>query len=123
MENTLVSGTLERVLSLLEDHVELAHLEYRFESDQARREAAFCGAAVLCAFLGFTFLQIALIIGLLRIGIPLYVLCLFFSVFYGCAGVFIYHRYGKRDPRVGEPFQGTREEAGKSLRWIHQLLS
>jgi hypothetical protein len=116
-------GLFRSILDLLKDHVELAHLEYRFESGEGRRVLGIWALAALCVLFSLAFLHAALIIGLLKLGVPLYALCLGFAALYAAGGFSLYRRWGKRDPRAGEAFQGTREEAEKSLQWIHQLLS
>ena len=114
---------LNHVLELVEDHVELAHLEYRYERDQSWRRLAVGAITAVCVLGSCLFFQIALLLGLMKAGIPLYVLCLFFGVVYAGASALIYRRFGKRDPRLGESFQGTREEFTRSLQWIHRLFS
>jgi len=112
-----------RFLNLVEDHVELAHLEYRYESSQTWRKLGFSALAAFCAVTAIAFFQIAMIIGLVKAGVPLYALCLLFGGLYSGGAAWIYMRYGNRDKRVGEPFQGSREELARSFQWIHHLLS
>ena len=116
------SSVIQRIVTLLEDHIKLGALECRYESNQARRRI---GAIILGAVFGltaFVFLQIVAVHGLLHLGLPLWVVCLFGTAFYGLLSVFIYRRWGRRNPRAGLPFQASGEELKRSLQWIRQTF-
>ena len=114
---------LNHIVNLIEGHLQLAHLEFRYEHDQSRRRFWVLGLVILCGLWAFLFLHIALLIGLAKAGLPLYAICLFLGGVYAGAGALIYRRFGIRETRAGEPFQGSRDELNRSLKWIHQLLS
>jgi len=117
------SSVIQRVMGLLEDHIELGTLECRYESSQARRRICAIALGAVFGLTAFVFLQVALIRGLLRTGLPLWVLCLVAAAVYGALSVFIYRRWGRRDPRAGPPFQASGEEFKRSLQWIRQHSS
>ena len=114
---------LPQILNLIEDHIELAHLEYRYEKTQSWRQLGVGALTAFCALSAFLFIQVAAILGLVRAGVPLYAICLGLGVVYTVCGFIFYRRFGHRDPRAGEPFQGSREELTRSLQWIQHLLS
>jgi len=114
---------VRRVMGLLEDHIELGTLECRYESGQARRRICAVTFGAVFGLTAFVFLQVALIQGLLRVGLPLWALCLLTAVIYGVLAGFIYHRWGRRDPAAGDPFQASGEEFKRNLQWIRQNLS
>ena len=114
---------LNQVVDLIKDHIELAHLECSYEKAQSGRRLGVGALIAFCGLCSFLFIQLAAIIGLLKLGIPLYGVCLGFGALYALVGTWIYRRFGHRDSRAGEPFQGSREELLRSLQWIQQLLS
>jgi hypothetical protein len=117
------SSSIQRVMTLLEDHMELGALECRYESSQARRRIRAVIFGAVFGLTAFVFLQVALVQGLLRAGFPLLELCLLAAAVYGTLAVIIYRRWGRRDPRAGPPFQTSGEEFKRSLQWIRQNLS
>jgi len=118
-----ITGTLNQVLDLVEDHIELAHLEYRYEKDESWRRLGIGALVSFCALSAFLFIQIAVILALRKAGLPLYAICLLFAALYAASAVWIHQRFNKRNPAAGEPFQGSREELTRSFQWIHRLLS
>ena len=111
------------ILGLLEDHLDLGHLEWQYESEVGRRRLLVLALAALCLVSAFTFVQILLTLTLLHWGLSLYGACLFLATFWASVGVFMYRTYGRRDPRVPEPFEGTRQELRRSLQWIQKHIS
>jgi len=111
------------ILSLLEDHLELGQLEYRYESAVGRRRLWVLALAVLCLVSAFVFIQIVLTMALRHWGFPLYAACLALAFVWATAGVLIYQKFGQRDPRVPGPFEGTRQELRRSLQWIQKHIS
>jgi len=111
------------VLALLEDQMELVSLEMGYEADQGVRRVA---ALVVAAFLGltaFAVLQVAIVKGLEWAGLSLAQACVTLAAVYGGTAAGLIMKFGRRDKRAGEPFQGTREEIRKNLRWMRQFLS
>jgi uncharacterized membrane protein YqjE len=111
------------ILDVLSDHLELAGLEARYESQTlARRFTAILVTAIL-AFGAFVMLQIAIIFGLAKVGIGIGWASLSLAAFYGVLGTVVFWKFGRRDPRGGGPFAGTRREVKESLQWIQKLFS
>jgi uncharacterized membrane protein YqjE len=111
------------LIGLIEDHLKLAYLEYRYERDRVRRKsrALLLGAAFGLA--AFVFSQIAAILGFQYAGWHSYTACLVMAgVNLALAGIFTLSR-GRRDPRVGEPFQTSRDELTKTLERMAHTLS
>jgi uncharacterized membrane protein YqjE len=111
------------VLSLLEDHMELASLEWEYEKAQSMRRLGALAGAALLVVTAFAFLQVAIVQGLVAFGLSLPVASLVLAGVYGIAAAGLMATSGRRDPRAGEPFQGTRAEIKRNLRWIRQIFS
>jgi len=110
-------------VALLEDQMDLAALEFGYEKKQHVRRL---GAMIVALFLGltaFVLLQVALVMGLVALGMPIGWSCLALGGAYVVIAGVLLGVYARRDPRLGEPFQGTREEFRKNLRWIETLFS
>lgn len=110
------------VISVLEDQVELISLELGYETEQGAKRAV---ALLLAAFLGmlaFAILQIAIVKGLELLGVSLGVACVILATAYTLVAALLVMKFGRRDKRAGEPFQGTRSEIRKNLEWMRQLL-
>src|SRR5262245_25047427 len=104
------------VVGLIEDHIELASLEWQFEKEQGTRRLMAVGAGLILGLCAFGFLQIAILGGLVGLGMPLWGAAVSLAVVYGgIAGVCLW-RFGHRPAQAGEPFQGTRAEIRKNLR-------
>lgn len=116
-------STVGEMLSLLEDQMDLAALEWDFEKKHnVRRFGAIAGAVVL--FLSaFVVLQAAAILGLVALGLGPGWACLALAGLELLVGGLLLSAMGKRDPKVGEPFKGTRQEFRKNIQWIRQILS
>src|SRR5436190_18990936 len=111
------------VLSLIEDQMDLASLEWQYEKSQSLRRLVALGVAVLLAITSFAVLQIAMIAGLLSVGVSAVRACLILAVIYAIVTGLLVWRYGRRDPRAEKPFQASREELHKNLKWIRQIFS
>jgi uncharacterized membrane protein YqjE len=111
------------VLSLLEDHMELASLEWQYEKARSKRCLAALAGAALLIVTGFAFLQVAIVQGLVSLGLSLPIACVVLASVYGIAAGILISTMGRRDPRVGEPFQGTQQEIKRNLRWIRQIFA
>ena len=111
------------ILGLLEDHLELAQLECRYESERARRRLITLALAALCFVSAFVFMQIVLTRALMQRGWSLSGACLALGVLWSVVGGWIYLKAGRRDPRVPEAFEGTRQELRRSLQWMQKHIS
>ena len=112
-----------RVADLVNDQIKLVSLEWAYEKKLARRRLVALGAVILLASLAFVLLQVALIVALAtRMGSVAGV-CAVLSLVYGGVGFWVFHQWGRRDPKIGRPFHGTRRELAENIRWIEKLFS
>ena len=108
---------------LIDDHLELASLEWEYEKAQSlRRLGGLAGVAVM-VLSAFALLQVAAVYGLVHFGLSVGFACLALAGVYVAIAVFLFWKFGRRDPRAGEPFQGTRQELHYNLKWIRQFFS
>jgi len=114
---------LSELAGVLSDHIDLVSLEAGYESQQAARRLAAIVVAACLLFGAFVLLQVAILFGLARLGIGVGWASLGLAVLYGLIGTGIAARWGRRDPKVGSPFEGTRREVKESLQWIQKLFS
>jgi uncharacterized membrane protein YqjE len=113
----------KRILDLIEDHLDLAQLEWRYESETGRRRLGGLALAALSAFAALIMIHLMLIDLLHRWGMPLYGIGLLLAVLWSGVAWYAYQRFARRAPDVGTPFQATREELRNTLRWTRQNLS
>ncbi|MFA5975910.1 MAG: phage holin family protein [Elusimicrobiota bacterium] len=111
------------LLNVLMDHAELVSLEARFEARQALRRLIAIVVACVLAVAAFVYLQIALIAGLLRLGLTLGTAGLVMGGVYGLAALVIGLWVGRRHPKVGSPFEATRREIRETIEWIRKIFS
>jgi len=110
-------------ISLLEDQMDLAALEGDYEKKHHLRRIGAVAAAAILGFVAFILLQVAIVMGIASFGIPLGWSCVVVASAYVVIGAMLLVKFARRDPRVGQPFQGTRTELRKNLRWIAELFS
>ncbi len=111
------------VAAQLSDHVDLASLELRYESESLGKSFFALAVAFVFGLAGFIVLQVALIGALRLAGISMGLASLLLSVLYFALAFGVYMKFGRRDPRVGAPFLGTQRELHKTLKWIQNVLS
>ncbi len=110
------------VIGLIEDHIELASLEWEYEKAQGVRRVVGLAVGAIAALCAFAFLQIAIVSALIRAGLPVWGAALALTVVYGGVAAGCFTKFCKRSNKAGEPFQGTRAEIRKNLRWIQQFF-
>jgi uncharacterized membrane protein YqjE len=111
------------VTNQISDHVDLASLELRYETHQARKRLVAAGIVFVFALTGFIVLQVAAIGWLMRAGLSLGVAALLLSLIYFALATGVYWIFGRRDKRVGPPFQATQRELHETLQWIQKIFS
>jgi uncharacterized membrane protein YqjE len=113
-----------QILGLVEDHAELASLEWRYEKAALRKALVFRGIAAILFLTAYALLQVALVRWLIMASkvSPAWVYA-GVGFIYTIIGMILFFRFGKRDPAVDEPFQGTRQELRKNLQWIQRHFS
>jgi uncharacterized membrane protein YqjE len=110
------------VFGLLEDHLELASLEWEYEKAQGIRRIIGLTIGAVAGLCAFIFLQVAIVTVLIRAGMPVWGAAVLLTGLYGVVAVICFKVFGKRPAKAGEPFQGTKTEIRKNLRWIQQFF-
>jgi uncharacterized membrane protein YqjE len=111
------------VLELLDDQLELASLEWQYEKTNSLKRILAIVSGAMFAVSAFALLLVAAVLGLTGLGLSLIQSCLVLAVILGGFSAVLILRFSRRDPKVGAPFQGTRQEARKNLKWMRQLFS
>jgi uncharacterized membrane protein YqjE len=111
------------VLEMVEDQMELASLEWEYVKSRSARRIIALATAGLLSLSAFVFLQVALVQGLIALHLTLAQASLIVAGVYVAVAGALFAIFGRRDKRTGEPFQATREQIHKNLRWIRQLFS
>jgi hypothetical protein len=111
------------VTGQMSDHVELAALELRYETSQAKRRALAWAVVLVLVMTGFIILQVAVVAVLMKTGLSLARSSGILALAYFGLGALIYGLRGRRDGRAGPPFAASQKEIKESLRWIQRLFS
>jgi uncharacterized membrane protein YqjE len=109
-------------LDLLKDHLELASLEWGVEKKEGRRRLLILGAGTILITSSYVYFQIALIGWFLKMGFSWASLGLMLGFLFLAVGLSVIRFFGKRQEGLGQPFQGSRNELKRSIRWIEKLL-
>jgi hypothetical protein len=110
----------KQLAEIIEQHVKLAMLEARYELVFIVKRAIALG---ISAFLGLTvycLLQVALVHGFMKAGLPLWAACLAVCALYGIGIAVLVFKVGKRDLKSGGAFQASREEWQRSREWMRK---
>lgn len=110
------------LLELIQDHLKLIAIDYKYEQQRAVRRLKTLVVSSIFFILAFSFLQVAIIGGLLKLGIPLGFVGLLLAVVYGVLGWVLFQKGGRRDSRMGSPFEASLEELKRSANWIKNSL-
>jgi uncharacterized membrane protein YqjE len=111
------------VAGQVSDHVDLAALELRYETQQAGKRLLAAGIIFVLALTGFIVLQVAAIGWLTRAGLSIGVAALLLSFSYFALAAAVYWKLGRRDKRAGPPFLATQRELHETLQWIQKIFS
>src|SRR5258707_812535 len=112
-----------QIFALIEDQMDLVALEWDYEKTQGLRRIGALVAAGVLGMAAFILIQVALVIGIAELGLKTVYACLVLAGLYGGLALLLIGKFSRRPSRVGMPFQGTREELKKNLKWIQQILS
>ncbi len=121
--NKTVPSLPNRLLDLVDDHIELAELETRYELKKGHKRLEALLAVGLGIAATFVLVLVSLLDALMRAGVPIYASGLILALLVGGASYAIYHHHGQRDAEAGEAFSGSRQELRRTLQWIRQHLS
>jgi uncharacterized membrane protein YqjE len=111
------------VTEQISDHVDLAALELRFETQQAGKRLLAAGIIFILALTGFIVLQVALVGWLMRVGLSLGISAFLLSLVYFVLAAVVYWTLGRRDNRSGPPFLATQREIHETIKWIQKIFS
>jgi len=117
------SNIWREVAGQVSDHVDLASVELRYETQQAGKKLLAAGIMLVLVLTGFIVLQVALIGALMKTGLSLGLSALLFSSLYFLLAVFVYLMLARRDKRVGPPFAATLREVHETMQWIQKILT
>jgi uncharacterized membrane protein YqjE len=117
------SNVWKEVAGQVSDHVDLASLELRYETQQAGKKLVAAAIIFLLVLTGFIVLQIAMVGALTKIGLSMTISALILCGLYFALAAGVYWVLGRRDKRVGPPFVKTQRELHETLRWIQKILS
>ena len=114
---------VRNLIGLVEDHVELASLELNYAKQEGRRRLIGLAVGAVFALCAFLFLQVALMFGLMALGLTAGIACLILGGVYAAVALGVMAKYGRSDPETRDVFQGSRQELGRSLKWIEKHFS
>ena len=109
--------------ALLDDQIDLASLEWQFEKSHSLKRIGALILAVFLAFAAFVFIQVAIIAGIAATGRSIWLSALILGGIYLLMAILLLWKFSRRDPKAGSPFQGSRQELRKNLKWIQQIFS
>ena len=105
------------------DHVDLASLELRYESQQVAKRLIAFGIILVLVMTGFIVLQVSLVGYLTKFGLSLGTSALILGGFYFILAIVVYFALARRGKRVGPPFAATQRELRETIEWIQKILS
>jgi len=109
--------------ALLEDQLDLASLEWQFEKKQSLKRVGALALALFLALAAFVLVQVAIVAGIAATGRSIWLSALILGGVYLLLAILLLWKFSRRDPKVGSPFQGSRQELRKNLKWIQQIFS
>ena len=113
----------KEVAGQISDHVDLASLEMRYEAMRAGEKLIAAAIVFILVLTGFIVLQVAVIGGLMKVGLSVPLAAFVVSFVYFGLAFAAYWALAKRDKSAGPPFVGTQREIHETLRWIQKVLS
>ncbi len=114
---------LQSVVGLLQDQLDLFSLELGFEKRQVRRRALALVAIGIFGLLSAALFQVAIVLWLAKEAPNIAGVCGLLGLLYGVIAGGIFWGLGRRDPRAGKPFEGSRRQLDENLKWIQTLFS
>jgi uncharacterized membrane protein YqjE len=122
-QSTKKKNVVGEVIGLVEDHLDLATLEWEYEKQQGARKLTAIAVAGVLILTAYVLVQFGLVHTLTRLGLSSDVACALLASVYVLLGGLILWQFARRDPRAGRPFQATCQEITKNLQWIQKLFS
>lgn len=117
------STIFSELAGLVADHGELVALELRYESAQAVKRGIAFAVASLFALAAFAIFEVVVLHGLVRVGLNWLWASMTLCLTNGLIAFSIFWFAGRRDPRVGGMFEGSRREMKETLEWIQKRFS
>ncbi len=117
-ETTQTNGKL--LWGLAKDHLELASLEWNFEKQKGWRRFLVGGAGAILLVSSYIFFHVALCAALIKTGMTWINVGFYLGTVYLLVGAGILWFCTRREPEVGIPMKGSREEIKRSLNWIEK---
>lgn len=116
-------GLIAEITRMFADQADLASLELHYESAQAAKRLAALFVAALFTLAGFAIVQAVLVQLLVATGLSGLVASVVLVVIDFVVAGLIFQYGGRRNPKAGSPFAGTRREAQETLAWIQKIFS
>ncbi len=111
------------VAGQISDHVDLASLELRYETEHAGKKLLAAAIIFVLVLTGFLVAQVGLVIALMKVGLSLGISALVLGSVYFVSALIVYWTLGRRDRRIGPPFSATQREIHETMQWIQKILS
>lgn len=108
---------------LVADHGELAALELRYESAQMMKRTVALAVGAAFAIAAFAIFELVVLHGLVRLGLSWLWASVTLCLANGASSWVIFKFVGRRDPRAGGMFEGSRREMKETLQWIQKRFS
>ena len=116
-------GIFDDLRAMLADQTELARLEWRYESAQAARRGLALVAAALLLASAVGILEAVTLHLFVKAGLSWLAAASTLGVLDLIGAGALWRFAGRRDPRAGQPFEGSRREALETVAWIRKLFS
>jgi hypothetical protein len=117
------SNIWKEVAGQISDHVDLASLELRYETQQAGKKLFASAVIFILVLTRFIVLQVALVGAMMKVGLSLGVSASILAGAYFALAIAVWWLLGRRDKLAGPPFIGTQREIHETLRWMQKILS
>jgi hypothetical protein len=119
-QTTPPPSPFKHLAEVLQQHVRLLMLEARYEVAHLVKRTIALAAAAFLGLTAYCLLQVAIVHGLMKAGLPLWASCLAVIALYGIGIAVLVLKVGKRDVKAGGAFQASRDEWQRSREWIRK---
>src|SRR5690349_9283074 len=91
----------KEVVGQVSDHMDLAALELRYEADHAGKKLLSAAIIFVLILTGFIVMQVAIVGGLMKLGLSLGLSAFLISVLYFAVAALVFQVLGRRNKRAG----------------------